>query len=90
MRFRANWEGSAGGPKAWKEMRQRQMEFYQSFDFEPQNIRDADECLQEEVEGTEENGERVLDAEDHEEGEESDTVSMTISALVLNPSTDMV
>lgn len=35
---------SAGGPKAWREMQQRQMEFYQGFDQDaPAKSKDPDE-----------------------------------------------
>lgn len=83
---------SAGGSKAWKGMRQRQMEFYQGLDGEsPSRRRPAGEGFQEELEGDDEGegaehslvGEgQVEDDEGKEESEPVRTPTPTSSPLL--------
>ena len=72
---------SAGGPKAWKEMQQRQLEFYRGFDQEPapasSNAEDEDsdaEYSQEVQAHLEESG-RCQEAEG-KPGEDDESVSL--------------
>lgn len=89
MRVYADYSviNSSGGPKAWKEMRQRQMEFYQSWDEKeamkkkPVEEEDASE-LQEEFEGDdggaiEEDPLQAKRHADEDEEEQSEPVSIT-------------
>lgn len=70
---------SAGGPKAWKEMQQRQMEFYRGFDQEsPARSKptdeDSDAEYSQEVQDHLGDGGRCEEAEGNP-GEDDETVS---------------
>lgn len=86
---------SSGGPKAWKEMRQRQMEFYQGWDQEeamkrkPPADEEGDRDFQEEFEGDDDctAEAEALQAEaqaDEEEEEQNEPVSVRPSSYVLS------
>lgn len=85
---------SSGGPKAWKEMRQRQMEFYQGWDQEeamkkkPQSDEEGGREFQEEFEGDDDGTAEAeaLQAEaqaDQEEEEQSEPVSLHPGSYML-------
>ncbi|KAJ4397553.1 hypothetical protein N0V93_001784 [Gnomoniopsis smithogilvyi] len=63
---------NSGGPKAWKEMRQRQLDFYQSWDQEEATKKrpvdgDGNRVLQEELEGDDEGGAAEEEARNEKE-----------------------
>lgn len=80
---------SAGGMKAWKEMQQRQMEFYRGFDQElPGGSKPSDEDFDveysQDVKAHLEEGGRCRDAEDKVD-EDDEPVSLCPALLRLIP-----